>query len=237
MPRTDFIEALMGLKRKTKLAGRPPSEREVRGISEGYFGQASEQLAQQKQLELQERGLTQSRELAEKELGLHRERFEAEKEAAKIARFEQKRKGITMAGGAAAGAAIGSVVPGIGTVFGAIMGGAIGGSCIIVSACTSRYSYETDITRQVRDQFLGPITLSGYYTLGNIVVPWIKTSSFIKKIIKRYLVDRLIDYGECLLGYKEKPTLKTSKIVTETFLGFCYGIGKSLAEKTHKEIV
>jgi hypothetical protein len=232
MPRTTFVEALTELKRKSKLMGRPPSTREVAAVSEGYFADASSRLARQKQLELQERGLTQTRELTEQQLGLQKERLEAEKEAASEARARSQRQTIGMAGGAAIGFAVGGPP---GAFVGAAIGGAVGG-CIIVSACTSRHSYEVNITRQVRDQYLGPITLLGYYALGSVVVPWIKKSSFIKKIVKRFLVDRLIDYGECLLGYKQKPTLKTSKIVTETFLGLCYGIGKSLEMKMQKEM-
>lgn len=238
MPRTDFIEALSELKRKSKLMGRPPSTREVSAVSEGYFAGASERLARQKQFELQERELSQSKELAEKQLGLQRERLEAEKEAASEARKRTMRQSIIGAAGAGIGAymASGTAVGGpVGAAIGLAIGMAVGG-CIIVSACTSRYSYETDITRQVRDQYLGPITLCGYYALGGIIVPWIKKSTFIKRMIKRFLVDRLIDYGECLLGYKQKPKFRTSKIVTETFLGLCYGIGQSLEMKTQKEI-
>lgn len=232
MSRTTFVEALTELKRKSKLMGRPPSTREVAAVSEGYFADASSRLARQKQLELQERGLTQTRELTEQQLGIQKERLEAEKEAASEARARSQRQTIGMAGGAAIGFAVGGPP---GAFVGAAIGGAVGG-CIIISSCTSRYSYETDITRQVRDQYLGPITLLGYYALGSVVVPWIKKSSFIKKIIKKCLVDRLIDYGECLLGYKQKPALKTSKIVTEIFLGLCYGIGKNLEMKIQKEM-
>lgn len=238
MPRTDFIEALTELKRKSKLMGRPASRREVSAVSEGYFAQASERLARQKQFELQERELSQSKELAEKQLGLQRERLEAEKEAAAEAKGRVMRQSIMGAAGAGIGAymAAGTAVGGpTGAAIGLAVGMAVGG-CIIVSACTSRYSYETDITRQVRDQYLGPITLSGYYALGGVVVPWIKKSPFIKRMIKRFLVDRLIDYGECLLEYKQKPKFRTSKIVTEIFLGLCYGIGHSLEIKAQKEI-
>lgn len=253
MPRTDFIEALTEVKRKSKLMGRPPSRREVSAVSEGYFAGASERLARQKQFELQERELSQSKELAEKQLGLQREQFEAEKEAAAEAKARATRQSIMGAAGAGIGAymAAGTAVGGpAGAAIGLAFGMAVGG-CIIVSACTSRYSYETDITRQVRDQYLGPITLSGYYALGGLVVPWIKKSPLIKKIVKKWLVDRLIDYGECLLGYKQKtqwidskgnsfmivkPKYRTSKIVTEIFLGLCYGIGHSLEIKAQKEI-
>ena len=216
MATENFVEALTELKRKSKLMGRPPSTREVSAVSEGYFADASTRLAQQKQLELNERELSQNKELAEKQLALQGEQFKAEQKAAKQA---QQRELISA---------------GFGTALGVLFGA--GGGCIIVSACTSRYSYETDITRQVRDQYLGPITLSGYYALGNIIVPWIKKSSMIKKIVKKCLVDRLIDYGECLLEYKAKPKYQTSKIVTEIFLGLCYGIGKSFI-KTLKESI
>ncbi len=232
MPTRTFVEALTELKRKSKLMGRAPSTREISAVSEGYFADAATRLAQQKQLELQERGLTQTKELAEKELGLYRERFEAEKEAAAAATARSQRQMIGMGVGAGIGFAVGGPP---GALIGGTIGAAVGG-CIIVSTCTSRYSYETNITRQVRDQYLGPITLSGYYTLGNLIVPWIKKSPLIKKIIKKYLVDRLIDYGECLLKYKQKPKYFTSKVVTETFLGLCYAIGKSIQLKNQKEM-
>lgn len=234
MATTNFIEALMELKRKSKLMGRPPSTREISAVSEGYFSDASSRLARQKQLELQERELSQSKELAEKDLALQRERFEAEKEAAEQAR--ESGRFTSAMGGALAGFMVGGPVgAGFGAAFG-FMGGGGGGGCIIVSACTSRYSYETDITRKVRDRYLGPITLSGYYALGSIIVPWIRKSSFVKTIINKCLVDRLIDYGKCLLGYKRKPKYRTSKIITETFLRFCYEIGKSIEIKAQKEI-
>lgn len=242
MPRTDFIQALMELKRKSKLMGRPPSTREVGAVSEGYFADAATRLAQQKQFELQERQLSQTKELAEKELALHKERFAAEKEAATEAKTRSRAAtfggavGAGIGGYMAAGTALGGPAgAAIGLGIGMMVGGEMDG-CIIVSSCTSRYSYETDITRQVRDQYLGPITLSGYYALGGLVVPWIKKSPLIKKIIKKCLVDRLIDYGECLLRYKQKPKYRTSKIVTETFLGLCHGFGKTIEMKIQKEI-
>jgi hypothetical protein len=93
--------------------------------------------------------------------------------------------------------------------------------CIIISACTSPDSYEVNIAREYRDNILSMQTLAGYYALCEIVVPWIHKSGLFKNMVKKALVDRLVDYGEMILGHKNHIQYKTSKIVTKLFLGLC----------------
>jgi hypothetical protein len=105
-----------------------------------------------------------------------------------------------------------------------------GKGCIIVSACTDRYSPEVDITRAFRDAFLGPVTLSGYYRIASAVVPWIERSVAIRGIVKRFLVDRLIDYGAFVLEGKERR-FKTSRVVSLGFLSLCRRVGDYVLKK------
>ena len=142
------------------------------------------------------------------------------------------RTGERMATRAGQGAALGSIVPGLGTVVGGAAGGLVGlvegvSDCIIVTACTDPYSHEVNITRKYRDQFLDITTLRGYYMLAMKVVPFIKASDCFKGIVKRYLVDSLIDVGEYEIGEKITKPKFSSKIITKTFLGFCWLLGSS----------
>jgi hypothetical protein len=72
---------------------------------------------------------------------------------------------------------------------------------------------------------MGPITLHGYYKLASVVVPLIKKYPWFKRLTKKILVDRLVDYGEWFMGYKPKMKYRTSRIVTQNFLTLCYSIG------------
>jgi hypothetical protein len=109
--------------------------------------------------------------------------------------------------GAGAGAAIGSIVPGVGTAIGAGIGGLLGGiggalggdGCIIVTTATHPDSEEVNITRQYRDRFLDKETLRGYYVIAEKVVPLMKKYPLFKKLVKRVLVDNLIEYGRYAL--------------------------------------
>jgi len=110
-------------------------------------------------------------------------------------------------------------------IVGEILGKIIGGSCIIVSSCTDPNSYEVNITREFRDNHLDPITLKGYYELASHIVPLIKQSEQFKQYIKETLVNRLIDFGEWFMGYKDRLRFKDSETVTRNFLNTCYLMG------------
>lgn len=137
--------------------------------------------------------------------------------------------------GATVGAGIGSIVPGVGTAIGAGIGtvlGSIGGyiseACIIVTACTNRHSYEVEIAREYRDAFMDADQLRGYYALAEQIVPRIEDSDRLRKFFKKYLVNRLVDYGEYKLGKKDRKPEVMSCIVSKGFLGACKMIGKIL---------
>ena len=98
---------------------------------------------------------------------------------------------------------------------------AIAAACIIVTVCTNGDKYKINITREYRDKFMSPVALRGYYIIASKVVPWISENTWLKKTLKVYLVDNLIEYGTYALGKTEiKPSLK-SVIITKTFLGLC----------------
>ncbi len=100
--------------------------------------------------------------------------------------------------------------------------------CIIVTACTDRYSYEVEITRAYRDKFLDAEQLRGYYALAEMIVPLIKSNKTVRKNVKKWLVDRLVDYGEYKLGMKETKPLCSSWLVSKVFLGMIKMIGMIL---------
>jgi hypothetical protein len=132
------------------------------------------------------------------------------------------------ASGAAAGAAMGTYVfPGVGTIVGGIIGGASGflsSACIIITAATSPDSYEVNIARAYRDSFMDYETLRGYYAFSPYVVAMMK-NPFIKKFIKKHLVDHFVKYGEYVLGISDVLPAK-SRLITMGFLNLCNAIGK-----------
>jgi len=141
------------------------------------------------------------------------------------------------AAGAVAGAAAGAAATswsGPGAIVGAVVGG-IGGlvaeSCIIVTACTDRNSYEVEITRQYRDKFLTGTQLRGYYWAAEKLVPTIENNTTIRNLVKKQLVDKLVDYGEMKLGLKDSCKL-SSKIVSNLFLGLIKTVGIIIPEYT-----
>jgi hypothetical protein len=137
-------------------------------------------------------------------------------------------------GGTAAGAAAGALAgaaatswSGPGAIVGAIVGGLSGlasESCIIVTACTDRNSYEVEITRQYRDKYLDHNQIKGYYCLAEKIVPTIVNHEKVRNLVKKHLVDRLVDYGETKLGLKDKCKL-SSRIVSYAFLGLIKTVG------------
>jgi len=202
----NFTDKLMEAKRRARLMGRPLHRSEVAGISAGYAKTASERLARRKQLSLQERSLDIQERGQEEEIRI-----------AEQARKQEKHE----ARGAAIGAGIGTLImPGLGTAIGGMLGSTIGGGCIIISACTDPDSYEVNIAREYRDNYMSLEELIGYYTLARLVVPIMP-----KKLVKRFLVDRLIDYGEVILQRKKRLKFASSYWITTGFLKLCEGIG------------
>jgi len=100
-----------------------------------------------------------------------------------------------------------------------------GSPCIIVTACTSHDSPEVNLTREYRDTFMTPTQITGYYYMASKIVPVIKRSGFVKRLVKRILVDRLIDHGQKALGYKDSHKYKTSYFVASKFMGLCNFMG------------
>lgn len=143
-------------------------------------------------------------------------------------------------GGMAAGAATGFA---IGGPWGAALGAGAGyfgagGDCIIITAATSPYSYEVDLARIFRDEFLGPITLRGYYMIADKLVPLMRKSALFKKIVKKHLTDHFTKYGEWVLGIAKRQPYK-SKTITKNFLKLCrfFGSFKPFYMRSNGEIV
>lgn len=101
-------------------------------------------------------------------------------------------------------------------------------ACIIVSACTGRNSYEVNVARKYRDRYMSEEELTGYYTLCIFVVPFIHRYPLVKRLVKRILVDRLVDYGEWRLDMKPKMKYLTSGAVKRAFLGLCRHVGRGV---------
>jgi hypothetical protein len=239
----NFVEALMSAKRRAQLQGRPLSQQEATGISEGYARSARETGIQERGVELQERSLAQ--QSSQFSQSLAQRKFE-ESEKMRIAEEERKHQKVkTIASGV--GGVVGGVVGGIyGGPYGGVAGAGVGsqagavmyevdplqstanklfGSCIIISSCTSPHSHEVEVAREYRDKFMDVEILTGYYLLCQWIVPWIRKYPLVKTVVKRILVDRLVDFGEADLGYKAKRKLWSSSLVTNSFLAFCRFFG------------
>jgi len=221
----NFSDALSSLKKKAQLQGRPISQQEVSGVAEGYSKSASDRLTQIKGLELEQERIDAQKAWQEEQ----KRQQDIQNKMAYDKRHQEEHEGKGETIGSVIGGVIGAAATwysgGWGGSIGAGIGGAIGRNCIIISACTSPYSHEVEISREFRDKYMGKYHLGGYYALANKLAPKIRKSHFFKLIIKKFLVDRLVDYGEWILGYKPKRMLKTSRIVTEGFLFVCAAIG------------
>jgi hypothetical protein len=121
------------------------------------------------------------------------------------------------------GAIVGAVVGAIAGLFGAKVKG-----CIVISACCGTDSYEVQVARKFRDNHMTEEQLTGYYTLCIFLVPFIQRHGWFRKLVKRALVDRLVDYGEAFMGMKGHRRYVTSKIVTGAFLGLCRHVGRGV---------
>jgi len=250
----NFTDALMAAKRRAQLSGRPISQQEVQGIAQGFASSAAEKNIQEKSVGIQEKAqaaqetqhastLEESKKQFTETLAQRKYETERELDAASHAQAVQQRKSTGAAVGTVAGGVIGGVIgayggfgigayPGwaVGAAAGGIVGGMAGSAfgCIIISSCTSPDSYEVNIAREYRDKFMNFETLTGYYSLCIYIVPLIQKYPRFKRIVKKVLVDRLVDYGECCLGYKEKRKYLTSGLIKGSFLGLCRIIGKGV---------
>ena len=203
---TNFSDLLADLKRRARMQGREVSEQEVSGIAAGYSEQASSRLARQKQLELDkqrhEETLAQQKSQYDESVARAREERSQDREDA---RHTEQRRGYLAFAGALANK-----------------------YCIIITACTSKNSPDVEISREFRDKYMSSYHLGGYYALAHKIVPLLRRSKFFRLLTKRFLVDRLVDYGEWILGYKPKIRLRTSIIVTNGFLLLCAAIGMQI---------
>ncbi len=228
----NFTEALMEAKRRAQLQGRPLSSQETTGIVEAQAKTAAEKLLQEKQLGLQEKSVgLQESSLAEQtrqfneQLAQRKYETEKELEAAKEATKAEAYGTAGSIGGAVIGTAL---LPGVGTVLGSVGGGSVGkilSGCIIISSCTSPNSYEVNLARAYRDQFMDETMLFGYYFLCGLIVPLIQKSEAIRMIFYKGLVKRLVDYGEMRLGEKKKCKF-LSRVISIGFLGVCSTLGR-----------
>lgn len=126
---------------------------------------------------------------------------------------------------------------GPGAIVGAVVGaiaGLIGAECIIVTACTNRYSPEVNIAREYRDKYLTQTQLVGYYWIAEKIVPLIENSPSLGKFVKKHLVDHLVAYGKYKLGKTEKKPSIIDTIVSKTFLAKCSLIGTMVGSYTRK---
>lgn len=98
-------------------------------------------------------------------------------------------------------------------------------ACIIVTACTDRHSPEVNLAREYRDKFLTHEQLSGYYLLAEKIVPILERNEKVRKTCKKWLVDRLVDYGEYKLGKKANRPKWSSYVVSKLFLATITAIG------------
>ncbi len=227
----------MEAKRRAQLSGRPISQQEVEGVAKGFADTAATK-------NIAEQGLTQQKEQFSQTLAFEKEKDVEQRRIAEEERKHQKMRTIASGAGAVAGGVLGTIfaTPGMGTIAGAAVGSQAGGAmyeidplkgvansifggCIIISSCTSPNSYEVNIARGYRDSYMDEITLTGYYALCFVLVPLIRKYPRFKRLVKRILVDRLVAYGEAVLGVESTRHYRTSSLISKAFLGFCGALG------------
>ena len=208
---TNFSDLLADLKRRARMQGREVSEQEVSGIAAGYSEQASSRLARQLQLELdkQRHEETLAQQKSQWDESMARAAEERSQDRKDARHSEQRSAYLAFAG----------------SVFNKWLDKQ---NCIIITACTSKNSPDVEISREFRDKYMSSYHLGGYYALAHKIVPLLRRSKFFRLLTKRFLVDRLVDYGEWILGYKPKIRLRTSIIVTNGFLLLCAAIGMQI---------
>lgn len=224
----NFADALASVRKKAQLRGVPVSQQEVSGVAAGYSEQASSRLARIRALDLEKQRHEETRDIQKSQFQQRMAQERKDRQAA-----ERASRRSTAATSATSGALLGYTVAGsaAGGVYGAIIGAGLGlitSKCIIISACTSKDSHEVEIAREFRNKYMSPYHLGGYYALAHRIAPIIDKSHFLKLIFKKFLVDRLVDYGEWILGRKPKRQLRTSTIITEGFLSLCASIGMQI---------
>lgn len=100
--------------------------------------------------------------------------------------------------------------------------------CLIVTVCTDRFSPEVNLARKYRDRFLDADQLRGYYALAEQIVPVLERDERCRKAVKKWLVDRLVDYGAYRLGTNMARPRWSSVIVSKVFLATIKTIGMIL---------
>lgn len=224
----NFTEALSNLKRKAQLEGRPLSPQVTAGVAKGEGEAATDRLIRMKKVQQEKENLEQRKQE-------HIDNLKQQEEDRKSA------EKTTIASTTATGATLGYTVAGtaVGGIYGAIIGGALGWAakeCIIITACTSKDSYEVEISRVFRDKYMSPLELGGYYALAGRIAPMIRKSHFLKLITKKFLVGRLVDYAEWLFELKPKTRFRTSQMVTKGFLSLCAAIGMEINTSAYIEV-
>lgn len=219
-------------KRRARLTGRNLSQAEIEGLTSSHFGAAGNRLAARHGLSLTKRGQDINAELgyaglASKEEmfgrgltsheALAREQLATDFQIAQMTAGEQRRATESSGG-----------------LFGG--GGFLGLGCIIISACTSRSSWQVELAREYRDCVLDETTLGGYYALSHVVAPLIFKYKLVKWVLKRFLVDRMADRFEWYFGLRKTHKFCTSRFVTHKFLSFCKFIGKHVNAKAYIEL-
>lgn len=146
--------------------------------------------------------------------------------------------GAGLGAGIASGALAGSsFAPGPGTIIGGVLGalsGVLGGSskggCMIITACTDPNSYEVNVARIFRDDYMNPVAVKGYYVFAPVAAWALRLCPFLRRWTKRHIVDRLVRVGAFILSldYDLKPAETPSTkdwIVTRRFLDVCAWLG------------
>lgn len=259
-----FGSTLREAERRARIQGRSLRPETTKAIGSSWFGQASERLATEKGLQLQERGQDiaqrgqdiqkalgfaglESAErqfagqvrLAKKQIKMEKKKIASAEEMFKNGLISQKeltelklasaeRMNQLQVDAQIKAAEIGAkeqkrATEGTGGFFG--RGGFLGTGCIIISACTSPTSYEVNIARQYRDQYMDVITRAGYYGLSEVIVPFIHRYRPFKRFLKKWLVGSIVDHSECVLGHKSAPRSLVSAPVMINFLRLCRLIG------------
>jgi hypothetical protein len=95
--------------------------------------------------------------------------------------------------------------------------------CIIITACTSPYAYEVEVSRAYRDIYMTPRQVRGYYVLAEKTVPVIGETA--AKILKKIFVSPVVEYGEYKLNIRNSCS-RISKIISLSFLGVCSLLGR-----------
>ena len=228
----NFAQALTTARRKARVAGKPLTTQETAGITEGFAAESANVASTNLAIKSRAEELAETRQI--------------QREQAKRTEKLTKKEGRGAAVGALAGGIAGALIPipGVGAAMGSLLGTslgstvgeAVGGGCIIVTTCTSEDSPEVNLTREYRDKFLTREQIMGYYWLASMLVPFISRFGLAKIIIKKLLVDRLIDHGGVALGRKEKHEHRTSYFVSEKFLHLCSFLGFFKSELTKSEV-